>query len=163
MLFSNPVSVYFLGRVVRGQCGDLAFQAASLSPPERGAESSPSTWLTTPLPPGRGRPGRARGSGSTLGLQAGWWWGLLGLLTALSPQAERGWQPPERWCEQLFTSVVPVLLGGPEEEPGGRQLLDLDCFLSDISDTLFTMTQPSPTPLQLPPEDGEGLHQGREA
>ena len=71
----------------------------------------------------------------------GWWlWGLLGLLTALSPQAEGGWQPPERWCEQLFTSVVPVLLGGPEEEPGGHQLLDLNCFLSDISDTLFTMT-----------------------
>lgn len=59
--------------------------------------------------------------------------------------------------------MVPVLLGGPEEEPGGRQLLDLDCFLSDISDTLFTMTQPSPTPLQLPPEDGEGLHLGKEA
>lgn len=56
--------------------------------------------------------------------------------------------------------MVPVLLGGPEEEPGGRQLLDLDCFLSDISDTLFTTTQPSPTPLQLPPEDGERLHQG---
>lgn len=53
--------------------------------------------------------------------------------------------------------MVPVLLGGPEEEAGGRQLLDLDCFLSDISDTLFTMTQPSPSPLQLPPEDGEGL------
>ncbi|XP_036165614.1 carbohydrate-responsive element-binding protein isoform X3 [Myotis myotis] len=69
------------------------------------------------------------------------------------PQVEGGWQPPERWCEQLFSSVVPVLLGGPEEDPGGRQLLDLDCFLSDISDTLFTMTQPSPTPLQLPPED----------
>ncbi|XP_029805495.1 carbohydrate-responsive element-binding protein isoform X3 [Suricata suricatta] len=68
-------------------------------------------------------------------------------------QAEGGWQPPERWCEQLFSSVVPVLLGGPEEEPGGRQLLDLDCFLSDISDTLFTMTQPSSTSLQLPPED----------
>ncbi|XP_040312068.1 carbohydrate-responsive element-binding protein isoform X6 [Herpailurus yagouaroundi] len=68
-------------------------------------------------------------------------------------QAEGGWQPPERWCEQLFSSVVPVLLGGPEEEPGGRQLLDLDCFLSDISDTLFTMTQPSSTPLQLRPED----------
>ncbi|KAJ1067458.1 hypothetical protein K5549_010576 [Capra hircus] len=68
-------------------------------------------------------------------------------------QAEGGWQPPERWCEQLFTSVVPVLLGGPEEEPGGHQLLDLNCFLSDISDTLFTMTQPTPTPLQLPPED----------
>nr|XP_045731497.1 carbohydrate-responsive element-binding protein isoform X4 [Mirounga angustirostris] len=68
-------------------------------------------------------------------------------------QAEGGWQPPERWCEQLFSSVVPVLLGGPEEEPSGRQLLDLDCFLSDISDTLFTMTQPSSAPLQLPPED----------
>lgn len=57
--------------------------------------------------------------------------------------------------------MVPVLLGGPEEETGGRQLLDLDCFLSDISDTLFTMTQPSPSPLQLPPEDGEGLRPGR--
>ncbi|XP_028341074.1 carbohydrate-responsive element-binding protein-like, partial [Physeter macrocephalus] len=68
-------------------------------------------------------------------------------------QLEGGWQPPERWCEQLFTSVVPVLLAGPEEETGGRQLLDLDCFLSDISDTLFTMTQPGPAPLQLPPED----------
>ncbi|KAI4559721.1 hypothetical protein MJG53_018247 [Ovis ammon polii x Ovis aries] len=68
-------------------------------------------------------------------------------------QVEGGWQPPERWCEQLFTSVVPVLLGGPEEEPGGHQLLDLNCFLSDISDTLFTMTQPTPAPLQLPPED----------
>lgn len=76
---------------------------------------------------------------------------------------EGGWQPPERWCEQLFSSVVPVLLGGPEEEPGGRQLLDLDCFLSDISDTLFTMTQPSSTPLQLRPEDGKGLHLQREA
>ncbi|XP_012495835.1 PREDICTED: carbohydrate-responsive element-binding protein isoform X6 [Propithecus coquereli] len=68
-------------------------------------------------------------------------------------KAEGRWPPPERWCEQLFSSVVPVLLGGPEEEPGGRQLLDLDCFLSDISDTLFTMTQPSPSPLQLSPED----------
>ncbi|KAM5262276.1 carbohydrate-responsive element-binding protein isoform 1-T1 [Hipposideros larvatus] len=68
-------------------------------------------------------------------------------------QEEGGWQPPERWCEQLFSSVVPVLLRGPEEEPSGRQLLDMDCFLSDISDTLFTMTQPSPTPLQLLPED----------
>uniref|UniRef100_A0A8C6B1V0 MLX interacting protein like n=1 Tax=Monodon monoceros TaxID=40151 RepID=A0A8C6B1V0_MONMO len=68
-------------------------------------------------------------------------------------RVEGGWQPPERWCEQLFTSVVPVLLAGPEEETSGRQLLDLDCFLSDISDTLFTMTQPGPTPLHLPPED----------
>lgn len=59
--------------------------------------------------------------------------------------------------------MVPVLLRGPEEEPSGRQLLDMDCFLSDISDTLFTMTQPSPTPLQLLPEDGEGLHPGKEA
>ncbi|XP_017518098.2 carbohydrate-responsive element-binding protein isoform X3 [Manis javanica] len=68
-------------------------------------------------------------------------------------QVEEGWQPPGQWCEQLFSSVVPVLLGGPEEEPGRRQLLDLDCFLSDISDTLFTMTQPNSSPLQLPPED----------
>uniref|UniRef100_A0A8C6RE58 MLX interacting protein-like n=1 Tax=Nannospalax galili TaxID=1026970 RepID=A0A8C6RE58_NANGA len=68
-------------------------------------------------------------------------------------QVEGGWPPPERWCEQLFSSVVPVLLRGPQEEPGGRQLLDLDCFLSDISDTLFTMTQPSPSSLQLPQED----------
>ncbi|XP_058536575.1 carbohydrate-responsive element-binding protein isoform X2 [Ochotona princeps] len=68
-------------------------------------------------------------------------------------QPEVGWPPGERWCEQLFSSVVPVLLGGPEEEPGGRQLLGLDCFLSDISDTLFTMTQPRPSPLQLPPEE----------
>ncbi|XP_004380812.1 carbohydrate-responsive element-binding protein [Trichechus manatus latirostris] len=68
-------------------------------------------------------------------------------------QAAGGWHPPERWRKQLFSSVVPMLLAGPEEEPSGRQLLDLDCFLSDISDTLFTMTQPSPAPLQLPPED----------
>lgn len=74
-------------------------------------------------------------------------------VTSVSCQVEGGWPPPERWCEQLFSSVVPVLLGGSEEEPGGRQLLDLDCFLSDISDTLFTMTQPSPSSLQLPPED----------
>ncbi|XP_021570495.1 carbohydrate-responsive element-binding protein, partial [Carlito syrichta] len=68
-------------------------------------------------------------------------------------QSEGGWPPPERWCEQLFSSVVPVLLGDPEEEPGGRQLLDLDCFLSDISDTLFTMTQPGPSPPRLSAED----------
>ncbi|XP_011514581.1 carbohydrate-responsive element-binding protein isoform X3 [Homo sapiens] len=68
-------------------------------------------------------------------------------------QAEGRWPPPEQWCKQLFSSVVPVLLGDPEEEPGGRQLLDLNCFLSDISDTLFTMTQSGPSPLQLPPED----------
>ncbi|XP_037670940.1 LOW QUALITY PROTEIN: carbohydrate-responsive element-binding protein [Choloepus didactylus] len=68
-------------------------------------------------------------------------------------QADGSWPPPERWCEQLFSSVVPMLLGEPKEEPGGRQLLDLDCFLSDISDTLFTTTQPSPAPLQLHPED----------
>ncbi|XP_004705682.1 carbohydrate-responsive element-binding protein isoform X1 [Echinops telfairi] len=66
-------------------------------------------------------------------------------------QAEGGWQQPELWCQQLFSSVVPVLLGDPEEEPRG--LLNLDCFLSDISDTLFTMTQPGPPPLPLPPDD----------
>uniref|UniRef100_A0A2K6BPI4 MLX interacting protein like n=1 Tax=Macaca nemestrina TaxID=9545 RepID=A0A2K6BPI4_MACNE len=65
-------------------------------------------------------------------------------------QAEGGWPPPEQWCKQLFSSVVPVLLGDPEEEPGGRQLLDLNCFLSDISDTLFTMTQSGPSPLDAP-------------
>ncbi|XP_016041447.1 carbohydrate-responsive element-binding protein isoform X2 [Erinaceus europaeus] len=67
-------------------------------------------------------------------------------------QVQEGWPARERWCEQLFSSVVPVLLGGSEEDPGGHQL-DLDSFLSDISDTLFTMTQPSPSALQLPPED----------
>ena len=56
--------------------------------------------------------------------------------------------------------MVPVLLGGPAEEPGG-QLLDLGSFLSDISDTLFTTTQPSSTPLQLLPEDGEACTQER--
>ncbi|XP_038615552.1 carbohydrate-responsive element-binding protein isoform X2 [Tachyglossus aculeatus] len=65
-------------------------------------------------------------------------------------QAEGVWPPPERWCQQLFSSVVPVLLGGAKEEPRGGQLLDLDSFLSDISDTLFTMTQ---LPAPLPPED----------
>lgn len=86
-------------------------------------------------------------------------------VTSVSWQVEGGWPPPERWCEQLFSSVVPVLLAGSEEEPGGRQLLDLDCFLSDISDTLFTMTQPNPSSLQLPPEDSEegtGGSEGKE-
>lgn len=68
-------------------------------------------------------------------------------------QVDGGWPSPERWG-QLFSSVVPVLLGGPEE-PHRRPRLDLDSFLSDISDTLFTMTQTSPPPLQLPTEDGE--------
>uniref|UniRef100_A0A0D9S002 MLX interacting protein like n=1 Tax=Chlorocebus sabaeus TaxID=60711 RepID=A0A0D9S002_CHLSB len=86
----------------------------------------------------------------------GWGAVVQSRLTATSAshvQAEGGWPPPEQWCKQLFSSVVPVLLGDPEEEPGGRQLLDLNCFLSDISDTLFTMTQSGPSPLQLPPED----------
>ncbi|XP_049643805.1 carbohydrate-responsive element-binding protein [Suncus etruscus] len=66
-------------------------------------------------------------------------------------QVDGSWPSPERWG-QLFSSVVPVLLGGPEE-PHRRPRLDLDSFLSDISDTLFTMTQTSPPPLQLPTED----------
>nr|XP_009678481.1 PREDICTED: carbohydrate-responsive element-binding protein isoform X4 [Struthio camelus australis] len=51
------------------------------------------------------------------------------------------WRPTEKWCNQLFCNVVPMLLGDEEEDPGGRQHFDLDSFLSDISDTLFTMTQ----------------------
>ncbi|OBS57809.1 hypothetical protein A6R68_11082 [Neotoma lepida] len=94
--------------------------------------------------------------GEPLHPQAGVTWRTRAV-TSVSCQVEGGWPPPERWCEQLFSSVVPVLLGGSEEEPGGRQLLDLDCFLSDISDTLFTMTQPSPSSLQLPPEDTSNL------
>eukprot|EP00075_Anas_platyrhynchos_P012462 XP_027301715.1 carbohydrate-responsive element-binding protein isoform X7 [Anas platyrhynchos] len=45
-----------------------------------------------------------------------------------------------------------MLLGNEEEELGGRQHFDLDTFLSDISDTLFTMTQ-TPSTHQALPED----------
>ncbi|NXE11930.1 MLXPL protein, partial [Lophotis ruficrista] len=62
------------------------------------------------------------------------------------------WRPTEKWCNQLFCNVVPMLLGDEEEEPGGRQHFDLDTFLSDISDTLFTMTQ-TPSAHQELPED----------
>ncbi|NXJ83699.1 MLXPL protein, partial [Trogon melanurus] len=62
------------------------------------------------------------------------------------------WRPTEKWCNQLFCNVVPMLLGDEEEEPGGRQHFDLDTFLSDISDTLFTMTQ-TPSSHQALPED----------
>ncbi|XP_074451699.1 carbohydrate-responsive element-binding protein isoform X3 [Larus michahellis] len=62
------------------------------------------------------------------------------------------WRPTEKWCNQLFCNVVPMLLGDEEEELGGRQHFDLDTFLSDISDTLFTMTQ-TPSTHQVPPED----------
>ncbi|XP_032070797.1 carbohydrate-responsive element-binding protein isoform X2 [Thamnophis elegans] len=52
------------------------------------------------------------------------------------------WQSTENWCNQLFSNVVPMLLRDKEEEEEqGRQLFDMDSFLSDISDTLFTMTQ----------------------
>uniref|UniRef100_A0A663MQU9 MLX interacting protein like n=1 Tax=Athene cunicularia TaxID=194338 RepID=A0A663MQU9_ATHCN len=62
------------------------------------------------------------------------------------------WRPTEKWCNQLFCNVVPMLLEDEEEEPGGRQHFDLDTFLSDISDTLFTMTQ-MPSTHQALPED----------
>ncbi|KGL76246.1 Carbohydrate-responsive element-binding protein, partial [Tinamus guttatus] len=62
------------------------------------------------------------------------------------------WRPTEKWCNQLFCNVVPMLLGDEEEDPGGRQHFDLDSFLSDISDTLFTMTQ-TPSAHQELPED----------
>ncbi|XP_065503423.1 carbohydrate-responsive element-binding protein [Caloenas nicobarica] len=67
-------------------------------------------------------------------------------------QDEDVWRPTEKWCNQLFCNVVPMLLGDEEEEPGGRQHFDLDTFLSDISDTLFTMTQ-TPSAHQKLPED----------
>ncbi|XP_055651525.1 carbohydrate-responsive element-binding protein isoform X1 [Falco peregrinus] len=67
-------------------------------------------------------------------------------------QDEDVWRPTEKWCNQLFCNVVPMLLGDEEEEPGSRQHFDLDTFLSDISDTLFTMTQ-MPSAHQAPPED----------
>uniref|UniRef100_A0A8C0GN18 MLX interacting protein like n=1 Tax=Chelonoidis abingdonii TaxID=106734 RepID=A0A8C0GN18_CHEAB len=70
-----------------------------------------------------------------------------------SPKQDEGvWKPSEKWCNQLFSSVVPMLLGDENEEAGGRQLFDLDSFLSDISDTLFTMTQP-PCSHQMLPEN----------
>ncbi|XP_077643582.1 carbohydrate-responsive element-binding protein isoform X6 [Lonchura striata] len=62
------------------------------------------------------------------------------------------WRPTEKWCNQLFCNVVPMLLGDEEEEHGSRQHFDLDTFLSDISDTLFTMTQ-MPSTHQALPED----------
>ncbi|KAM6315770.1 carbohydrate-responsive element-binding protein [Podargus strigoides] len=65
-------------------------------------------------------------------------------------QDEDVWRPTEKWCNQLFCNVVPMLLGDEEEEPGGRQHFDLDTFLSDISDTLFTMTQMPSTHQALP-------------
>ncbi|NXB81737.1 MLXPL protein, partial [Donacobius atricapilla] len=61
------------------------------------------------------------------------------------------WRPTEKWCNQLFCNVVPMLLGDEEEEEcGSRQHFDLDTFLSDISDTLFTMTQMTSTHEALP-------------
>ncbi|NXD81632.1 MLXPL protein, partial [Halcyon senegalensis] len=60
------------------------------------------------------------------------------------------WRPTEKWCNQLFCNVVPMLLGDEEEESEGRQHFDLDTFLSDISDTLFTMTQMPSTHQELP-------------
>ncbi|XP_014110567.1 PREDICTED: carbohydrate-responsive element-binding protein isoform X10 [Pseudopodoces humilis] len=67
-------------------------------------------------------------------------------------QDEDVWRPTEKWCNQLFCNVVPMLLGDEEEECGSRQHFDLDTFLSDISDTLFTMTQ-MPSTHQALPED----------
>uniref|UniRef100_A0ACB8EDT8 Uncharacterized protein n=1 Tax=Sphaerodactylus townsendi TaxID=933632 RepID=A0ACB8EDT8_9SAUR len=62
-------------------------------------------------------------------------------------QDDDNWKPLENWCDQLYSNVVPMLLRDTEKEPEGRQLFDLDSFLSDISDTLFTMTQ-APCPPQ---------------
>ncbi|NXG14354.1 MLXPL protein, partial [Grallaria varia] len=69
-----------------------------------------------------------------------------GEVSSLKPD-EDAWRPTEKWCNQLFCNVVPMLLGDEEEEH-----FDLDTFLSDISDTLFTMT-PMPSTHQELPED----------
>ncbi|XP_069470895.1 carbohydrate-responsive element-binding protein [Ambystoma mexicanum] len=45
----------------------------------------------------------------------------------------------EKWCSPLFYPGVSMAADGMEEDD--RQLFDLDCFLADISDTLFTTTQ----------------------
>lgn len=71
-------------------------------------------------------------------------------------QDEGVWKPTEKWCNQLFCNVVPMLLGNEEEERGSRQHFDLDTFLLDISDTLFTMTQ-MPSTHEALPEDGRWL------
>ncbi|XP_030652388.1 carbohydrate-responsive element-binding protein isoform X5 [Nomascus leucogenys] len=72
-------------------------------------------------------------------------------------QAEGRWPPPEQWCKQLFSSVVPVLLGDPEEEPayvGNADMIQpdltplqpsLDDFM-DISD-FFTNSRPPQPPM----------------
>lgn len=41
----------------------------------------------------------------------------------------------EKWSTQMYQE--------PEPAPVGAHMFDLDCLLSDISDTLFTMTQKS--------------------
>uniref|UniRef100_A0A8C3XCQ8 MLX interacting protein like n=1 Tax=Cyanoderma ruficeps TaxID=181631 RepID=A0A8C3XCQ8_9PASS len=72
--------------------------------------------------------------------------------TSSPKRDEDVWRPTEKWCNQLFCNVVPMLLGDEEEECGSRQHFDLDTFLSDISDTLFTMTQ-MPSTHEALPED----------
>ncbi|XP_053222973.1 carbohydrate-responsive element-binding protein [Podarcis raffonei] len=69
-----------------------------------------------------------------------------------SHKLDEPWKSPENWCDHLFSNVVPMLLRDEEKEADGRQLFDLDSFISDISDTLFTMTQAS-CPPQLSPEE----------
>lgn len=76
--------------------------------------------------------------------------------TLFPAQDDGTWNPLENWCDQLFSNVVPMLLRDKEEEPEGRQLFDMDTFLSDISDTLFTMTQPPCPPQQLAEEGRSG-------
>lgn len=39
----------------------------------------------------------------------------------------------EKWTNQMYQQ--------PEAAPAEAHMFDLDCLLSDISDTLFTMTQ----------------------
>ncbi|ETE73711.1 Carbohydrate-responsive element-binding protein, partial [Ophiophagus hannah] len=69
------------------------------------------------------------------------------------------WQSTENWCNQLFSNVVPMLLRDKEEEEEeGRQHFDMDSFLSDISDTLFTMTQGNCPPQSSSEEGNSGVY-----
>ncbi|XP_061460746.1 carbohydrate-responsive element-binding protein [Rhineura floridana] len=76
---------------------------------------------------------------------------------SFSPKPDGGaCRSPENWCDQLFSNMVPMLLRDKEEEAGGSPLFDMDSFLSDISDTLFTMTQASCPPQPSPEETYTG-------
>lgn len=53
----------------------------------------------------------------------------------------------EKWSNQMYQE--------PEAAPVEVHMFDLDCLLSDISDTLFTMTQKQPCPWASDRHDSE--------